>query len=108
SRGLPMVVDKTMKWEQLAQKATDMQTVEARKQIVEEVAVHMGILPAMAGFQSDGSQSYASVEQLLIRHNIHFKQPLLTNFMQSADRWLLSPQERARGYYYHMVDQAIL
>lgn len=108
SRGYPMVVDKTMNWEQLAAKATDMQSVEARQQIVEEIAVHMGILPAMAGFTSDGSQSYASVEQLLIRHNIHFKMPLLENFMQSANRWILSRDERRDGFYNNMVDQAIL
>lgn len=108
SRGFPMVVDKTMKWEQLAAKATDMQTVEARKQIIEEIAIHMGILPAMTGYMGDGSQSYASVEQLLIRHNIHFKYPLLTNFMQSADRWVLSRSDRRNGYYNHLVDQAIL
>ena len=108
SRGLPMVVDKTMKWEQLAAKATDMQTVESRKQIIEEIAIHMGILPAMTGYMGDGSQSYASVEQLLIRHNIHFKYPLMTNFMQSADRWILAKSDRRHGYYNNLVDQALL
>lgn len=108
SRGLPMVVDKTMTWQQLSAKQTDMQTVESRKQIIEEIAIHMGILPAMTGHMGDGSQSYASVEQLLIRHNIHFKMPLLTNFMQSADRWILPRQDRRKGFYNYMVDQAIL
>lgn len=108
SRGLPMVVDKTMTWTQMSGKATDMQTVEARKQIMEEISIHMGILPAVSGLDTNSSQSYASVEQLAIRHNMYFKMPLMNNFMQGADRWLLSKEDRRKGYYNRLVDQDIL
>lgn len=108
SRGLPMVVDKTMTWTQLAGKATDMQSNEAKKQIIEDIAIQMGILPAMIGYNGDGSQSYASVEHLFIRHNIQVRLPLFENFMQSADRWLLSAADYKAGYYNHLVDQSIL
>lgn len=108
SRGLPMVIDKTMQWTALTAKATDMQSNEAKKQIVEDIAIQMGILPAMIGYNGDGSQSYASVEQLFIRHNIQVRLPLFENFMQSADKWLLSAKDYRAGYYNHLVDQAIL
>lgn len=108
SRGLPMVVDKTMTWTQLAGKASDMQSNEAKKQIIEDIAIQMGILPAMIGYNGDGSQSYASVEHLFIRHNIQSRLPMFENFMQSADKWLLSTADYKAGYYNHLVDQAIL
>lgn len=108
SRGLPMVVDKTMTWTQLAAKATDLQSNEAKKQIVEDIAIQMGVLPAMIGYNGDGSQSYASVEHLFIRHNIQVRMPLFANFEQSADRHLLTTADYRAGYYFHLVDQAIL
>jgi HK97 family phage portal protein len=108
ARGLPMVVDKTMEWTQLAAKASDMQSVEVKKQTFENIAIQMGILPAMIGYNGDGSQSYASVEHLFIRHNIQVRIPLFTNFEESADRWLLSAADYKAGYYNHLVDQAIL
>jgi len=108
SKGYPMVVDKTMTWTQMATKAVDMQSVETRKQIAEEILIHMGILPAIAGFSGDGSQSYASVEQLEIRGNNHFRRPLHENFTQSADRWLFTDEDRRNKYYNRLVDQAIL
>lgn len=108
SKGLPMVIDKTMKWTTLAAKATDMQSNEAKKQIVEDIAIQMGYLPAIIGYNGDGSQSYASVEQLLIRHNVQSRLPLFEMFTQSADKWLLSDKDYRAGYYNHLVDQSIL
>ena len=108
SRGLPMVVDKTMKWTQMAANSKDMESNEAKKQIIEDIAIQMGILPAMIGYSQDGSQSYASVEQLFIRHNVQVRLPMFENFMQSADKWLLSTADYRAGYYNHLVDQSIL
>src|SRR5690606_7205321 len=68
----------------------------------------MGILPAMIGYSQQGSQSYSSVEQLFIRHNVQVRLPMFENFMQSADKWLLSTADYKSGYYNHLVDQSIL
>jgi HK97 family phage portal protein len=108
SRGLPMVLDKTMNWTTLAGKASDMQSNEAKKQIIEDIAIQMGVLPAMIGYNGDGSQSYASVEQLFIRHNIQVRLPMFEMFTQSADKWLLPASDYKAGYYNHLVDQSIL
>lgn len=108
SRGLPMVIDKTMSWTQLSANSKDMESNEAKKQIVEDIAIQMGILPAMIGYSQQGSQSYSSVEQLFIRHNVQVRLPMFENFMQSADKWLISDADYRAGYYNHLVDQSIL
>lgn len=107
-KGLPLVVDKTMTWTQMALKAVDMQTIESRGFQIEEVGRAMGILPIMLGYSGDKSATYASAEQMFIHHFTTSTRVWHQNFMQSADRWLLTPRERRAGYYNHLVDQALL
>lgn len=107
SKGFPLVVDKTMSWTQTAIKAVDAQTVETRKFQVEDIARQMGILPIMIG-HSDKATTYASAEQMFLHHFKTSTRVSHTNFMTSADRWLLSKRERRDGRYNLLVDQSLL
>lgn len=108
SRGLPMVVDKTMKWEQLAIKATDAQSVENRGFQVEEIGRAMGVLPIMLGYSGDKSITYASAEQMFIHQFVHNIRPRHRSFEQSADKKLLSDADKRAGLYTGLVDQELL
>lgn len=108
SRGLPMVVDKTMKWASVAAKAVDSQTNESRGFQVEEIARAMGVLPIMLGYTGDKGSTYASAEQMFIHHYTSCTRVDHRNFEQSADKWLLSKREREDGYYFGFVDQELL
>lgn len=108
NRGLPMVVDKTMKWATLAAKAVDSQTIENRGFQVEEVARSMGVLPIMLGYTGDKGSTYASAEQMFIHHYTSCTRVDHRNVEQSADKWLLTKREREEGYYFGFVDQELL
>lgn len=108
NRGYPMVVDKTMNWVQLAQKAVDSQTIESRGFQVEEIARAMGVLPIMLGYTGDKGSTYASAEQMFIHHFVHTTRVDHRNVEQSADKWLLTEKERRDGYYFGFVDQELL
>jgi HK97 family phage portal protein len=72
--------------------------VETRKMQIEEIARAMGVFPARIGY-SDKSSTYASVEQFFLAHAKFTLAPRAVSFDQSADRALLSDQERGEGYY---------
>lgn len=107
-RGLPMVVDKTMAWTQLAAKATDAQSIENRGFQVEEIARDMGMLPIMLGHSGDKSITYASAEQMFIHQFVHNIRPRHRAFEQSGDKWLLSKEDRRNKIYTGLVDQELL
>lgn len=108
SRGLPVVVDKTMKWQQLAVKATDSQSIENRGFQVEEIARDMGMLPIMLGHSGDKSITYASAEQMFIHQFVHNIRPRHRAFEQSGDKWLLSAEDKRSGLYTGLVGQELL
>lgn len=108
SRGLPMVVDKTMTWTQLALKATDTQTIESRGFQVEEIGRDMGVLPIMLGHSGDKSITYASAEQMFIHQFVHNIRPRHRSFEQSGDKWLLTTADRKDGLYTGLVGQELL
>lgn len=108
SRGLPMVVDKTMKWLQLATKAADSQSIETRGFQVEEIGRAMGVLPIMLGHSGDKSITYASAEQMFIHQFVHNIRPRHRAFEQSADKKLLSDADKNAGLYTGLVDQELL
>lgn len=108
SRGLPMVIDKTMEWTQLATKATDNQSIESRGFQVEEIARDMGMLPIMLGYSGDKSITYASAEQMFIHQWVHNIRPRHRLFEQSGDKWLLSAEDKRKGLYTGLVGHELL
>lgn len=106
--GLPMVVDKNTEWKQMSYTAVEAQTIENRGFQIEEVCRDMGVLPIMVGYTGDKGSTYASAEQMFLHHYKSCTRVWHQNFQESADRWLLSEQDRRNGYYSHLVDLALL
>lgn len=106
--GLPMVVDKNTKWEQMSHTAVESQTVENRGFQIEEICRDMGVLPIMVGYTGDKGSTYASAEQMFLHHYKSCTRVWHQNFQESADKWLLSENDRKSGRYNHLVDQALL
>ena len=91
------VLSAGIKWQALSNTAEDSQFIETRKQQVMEICRFMRVLPIMV-MQADGTQSYASVEQMLLAHDTHTLAPDRERFEQSAETHLLTARERAEGY----------
>ena len=87
-----------MKFEHLAFDAAQSGQAEIRKFQVEEIARAMGVFPARIGY-SDKASTYASVEQFFLAHAKFTIAPRALSFDQSADRALLTPEDRAAGFY---------
>lgn len=87
-----------LKWMATAQQNDNAQFLETRKFQVEEVCRSFRVLPVMVG-HSDGSQAYASVEQMFLAHVIHTMGPWYARLEQNYDAQLLTKEEREAGYY---------
>jgi len=86
-------------------KADEAQYIETRKFLVPEICRFFRVMPVMVGHQ-DGSQSYASVEQMFIAHRTHTLGPQFERFEQSAECALLTPQEREE-YEIELVEHGL-
>lgn len=105
--GRPMVLDKAAKWLSVAMSNVDAQVLEQRKFAVEEVCRFMRVLPIMVG-HADKTATYASSEQMFLAHAMYTSGPWARRLEQSADKRLLSPEERAQGYYTKLNEKAML
>lgn len=104
--GLPMILDRNAKWFANGMSNTDAQALEQRRFAVEEVCRFMRVLPIMVG-HADKTATYASAEQMFLAHAIHTLGPWARRLEQSADKWLLTPEERAAGYYTNLNEKAL-
>lgn len=105
--GRPMVLDKAAKWLSVAMSNVDAQTLEQRKFAVEEVCRFMRVLPIMVG-HADKTATYASSEQMFLAHSMYTSGPWARRLEQSADKRLLTPEERAQGFYTKLNEKAML
>jgi HK97 family phage portal protein len=106
-KGKPLILDREGKWLSQSMTGVDAEHLPSRKFQVEEICRGLGVLPVMAGY-TEGTTSYASVEQMLLAHAIHTARPLWRSFEESADRWLLTRAERIAGYYFKFSDGELL
>jgi HK97 family phage portal protein len=104
--GRPMILDRAAKWIATAMSNEDAQVLEQRKFAVEEVCRFMRVLPIMVG-HADKTATYASAEQMFLAHAIYTLGPWARRCEQSADRWLLSSEERKAGYYTKLNEKAL-
>ncbi|MGE0425420.1 MAG: phage portal protein [Reyranellaceae bacterium] len=102
------VLDSGLKWQPLAMTGVDAQHVQVRQLQVEEICRAMGVMPIMVGYSGDKAPTYASAEQLFLAHLVHTVRPWHDRVAASADRWLLTREERRAGYYVGFVDAAFL
>lgn len=105
--GRPMIVDQGGKYIPFSMSAVDQQMLETRKHQVEEMCRAFRVMPIMIG-QSDKAATYASAEQMFLAHVVHTLSPWYQRIEQSADVSLLSPAERAGGFYTKFLPNALM
>jgi HK97 family phage portal protein len=105
--GTSMILDRAAKWVQTAMSNVDAQVLEQRKFAVEEVCRFMRVLPIMVG-HSDKTAAYASSEQMFLAHSMYTAGPWARRLEQSADKRLLSSEERGKGFYTKLNEKAVL
>lgn len=96
-----------LKYQPLGMPSTDAQLIEQRRFQIEEVCRFARVLPIMVGHY-DKSATFASAEQMFLAHVVHTLGPWYVRLEQSADINLLTDQERARGYYFKFMPQALM
>lgn len=105
--GRPLVLDRAAKWLSTMMTNVEAQVLEQRKFAVEEVCRFMRVLPIMVG-HNDKASTYASAEQMFLAHLVYTLGPWARRLEQSATLHLLTPEERAAGYYTKLNEKALL
>jgi HK97 family phage portal protein len=95
-----------LKWQAISGGAQDTQMIEARRFQIEEIARAFRVNPVMIMHQMN-NMAYASVEQLLLAHDVHTLGPWFERFEQSAEVSLLTRAEIDAGYQVELVDRAL-
>jgi phage portal protein, HK97 family len=83
------------------------QFLETRRFQVEEVCRSLGVMPIMV-YHSDKAATYASAEAMFKAHLVHTMGPWYTCLEQSASVNLLTPKERADGFYPKFTVNALM
>jgi HK97 family phage portal protein len=86
-----MMIDHNAKFFPSSQTGVEAQTLETRRFQGEEICRHWGLFPIMIGL-GDKTQSFASVEQMLMAHEVHTLDPHMVNIEQSAEVTLLDQE----------------
>lgn len=103
----PLILDHGAKWLSSQMSSIDAQHLETRKYQIEEVCRFFRVMPIMVGY-SDKTATYASAEQMFLAHVVHCLSPWYSRLEQSIDANLLTPKERAEGYYSDFVEEGLL
>ncbi len=94
----PLILDQGAEYTPFTMSGVDQQLLETRKHQIEEICRAFGVMPIMVG-HADKTATYASAEQMFLAHVVHTLDPWYARLEQSADANLLSPADRAAGYY---------
>lgn len=105
--GTPLILDRGAKWLSQTMTSVDAQHLEMRKHQIEEVCRYMGVHPHKV-YSTDKTSTYASAEQFAIQHVVDTLGPWYARIEQSADKHLLSKDERAAGFYFKFNANGLL
>lgn len=105
--GRTIILDRNAKWLNTQMTGIDAQHLETRIYQVEEVCRFFRVMPIMVG-HSDKSATYASAEQMFLAHVVHTLSPWYSRLEHSIDANLLTPRERAEGFYSDFVEEGLL
>jgi HK97 family phage portal protein len=105
--GAPMILDRAAKWLPNAMTGVDAQHIETRKHQIEEICRFVGVHPQKV-FHSDKTSTYASAEEFSNAHREDTLGPWYARIEQSADKNLLTKKDRADGYYFKFVANALM
>ncbi len=86
--GIPLVLDRSAKWQSTAITGVDAQHVETRRLQIEEVCRAYGVFPIMVG-HSDKASTFASSEAFFSAHVKHTLAPWHRAWSQRIDEMLL-------------------
>lgn len=103
----PLVLDSAAKYYPYTMTGVDQQLVESRRMQVEEICRSFRVMPIMVG-HADKAATYASAEQMFLAHVVHTLSPWYQRIEQSANVNLLTPEERASGYYTKFTPNALM
>jgi HK97 family phage portal protein len=106
--GRMMTVDRNAKFIPFQMNGVDSQHLETRKFQVERICEVLRVMPIMIGFSGDKNATFASAEQMFLAHLIHCVRPIHRRFAGSADLFLLTKEERQKGFYTGFVDADFL
>jgi HK97 family phage portal protein len=95
--GLPMLLDRGVKWQQLTINPDDAQMLESRSFSVEDLCRFFGTPPHMIGHTAGNTQLGSSIEQQTLVWIIFGLRRRVKRMEQALTKQLLSPVERARG-----------
>ena len=96
-----------LKYQPLSQTADEAQFNETSKQAINNICAAFRVNPIMV-MQSEGTASYASVEQMFLAHLTHTLMPWYERIEQSAEVNLLSREEQRAGYYTKLDAKALM
>jgi HK97 family phage portal protein len=105
--GSTMILDRNAKFLNTQMSGVDAQLLESRRFQIEEICRFFRVMPIMVGY-SDKAMTYASSEQMFLAHVVHTLMPWYARLEQSIDANLLTPAERAAGYYSDFVEEGLL
>lgn len=104
----PMILDMGAEFTSMRMTGVDAQTLESRKNQVEEICRAYGVLPIMIGHSGDKNATFASAEQLFLAHVVHGLMPWYERIEHSGDINLLSDADLDAGYYTKFTPQALM
>ena len=105
--GKVAVLGADMKYQPIQATNDVSQYDESRRYQVEEICRAFGVDPVMIGY-ADKAATFASVEQKSIQHVVYTLGPWYACFEKSANKWLLTKQERSSGFYFKFNVNALL
>lgn len=101
-----VIADRAAKFHSVAMSGVDQQTLETRRNQVEEVCREFRVMPIMVGHAGDKTPTYASAEQMFLAHVVHTLLPWYERLQQDFDIQLLG--EREDGHYSKFVVNALM
>lgn len=105
--GRSLIMDRATKFVSTAMSNVEAQMIDMRKFQIEEVCRFMRVLPIMVG-HADKTATYASAEQMFLAHATYTLGPWATRIESSINRWLLTDEDAAAGYYANIDEKALL
>lgn len=97
--GKPMILEAGAKWQQISINADDAQLLESRGWSVEEICRWFGVPPFMIGHNEKTTSWGTGIEQMLLGFQKFTLNPYLRRIEQAVRKQLLTPAERANGYF---------
>jgi len=105
--GKPLILDDGAEYAATTMTGVDQQLLETRKHQVEEMCRPFRVMPLMVGHPADMA-ARAATESIIQMHVTHTLMPWYVRIEQSATMNLLTPEDRAAGYYLKFVPNALM